>query len=849
MQRYNEDLDFENSKILTMDNEIQQYIAKEDDMFTSALGLLSGMEMKGAIPFKTFKTTFSTHLYLQGFYNSRAGDIYVKSRFTVRANHSQLAARVSNLYKRFRNPAYDTTKRIDLDGRDFIEHPNAHSSIYCQDYNFPSPISDREIIANIIWKRVSDDIIIVAVHPLTSHPKVDTKDTNAVIRGMFHSVFRITQLETGLSKVEWGLHINFGGHLPKPVVYNFLMPNFDRVLSHLQAYFANSIRLSDLSLEDGQLLGEVLVNQVKRAKKKGDWRKSAELGKVGVDQFLYISVAMRELLPRYPWLRILLHTIAMNKVRVAPTVITALSELKDDDAENLGKGMLTIILSNTEASAAVDHWIAQNPALEEFEKEQAWMRPFFVEIAQYSLSTSNFGLKLRVFGGALLSTIDLITDAYMTFDFFSNENEDQASFGRLSAAFIGLTMLIQIIISYGQNHKKTSYFVQDAFYVLIGFKSALDAYRVGSGLEREDHHVLSPLHEMTFCRCVEMIFEAVPASIVQIYALVVSKERKRRALFSILVSAATIGYTSSMVSYDWDTSSAQRKKAPSFYGFVPDKALRRAICFLSMLFLSFSHVLLRTFSCALLAITNFNWLMWYLGADMVLFFLYKIARNDFHYFVPLNGALRFVASFITRFGEKLIVDFTMMIHLRNPNEVGGLPFVFSVVLSLVASFVSVSVYLGHYDGEEKIGGGDLQTVLITLSTIWAASLIALVSVMNKDYLRTFYNMDTISDYNRRTVLDLREDQEELKALLFLDHQDTYKKWGDTILKPWTLSSWDRWEAEKPTWFTDAWIEHVPNDYIPWDWCVKYKKTKGRIDPKKRRNSTSIKELFGREEDR
>ena len=71
----------------------------------------------------------------------------------------------------------------------------------------------------------------------------------------------------------------------------------------------------------------------------------------------------------------------MNKVRVAPTVITALSELKDDDAENLGKGMLTIILSNTEASAAVDHWIAQNPALEEFEKEQTWMRPFFVEIA------------------------------------------------------------------------------------------------------------------------------------------------------------------------------------------------------------------------------------------------------------------------------------------------------------------------------------------------------------------------------------------------------------------------------------------------------------------------------------
>ena len=54
---------------------------------------------------------------------------------------------------------------------------------------------------------------------------------------------------------------------------------------HLEARpIQDAMEASDLSLEDGQLLGEVLVNQVKRAKKKGGWRKSAELGKVGVDQ-------------------------------------------------------------------------------------------------------------------------------------------------------------------------------------------------------------------------------------------------------------------------------------------------------------------------------------------------------------------------------------------------------------------------------------------------------------------------------------------------------------------------------------------------------------------------------------
>ena len=73
-------------------------------------------------------------------------------------------------------------------------------------------------------------------------------------------------------------------------------------------------------------------------------------------------------MPRHPWIRALLHEISLNQVKVAPTVTTALSDMKDKDAINLAKGLSTIILSNTEASATVDHWIAQNPALEEFEK-------------------------------------------------------------------------------------------------------------------------------------------------------------------------------------------------------------------------------------------------------------------------------------------------------------------------------------------------------------------------------------------------------------------------------------------------------------------------------------------------
>ena len=118
----------------------------------------------------------------------------------------------------------------------------------------------------------------------------------------------------------------------------------------------------------------------------------------------------------------------------------------------------------------------------------------FVEIAQFNLNTSNFGLKLRVLGGAVLSMVDLITDIYMTVQFSTTEGQE--GYGRINAWLIGLTMFFQILLSYLQNSKKPSIFFQDTFFTLIGFRPALDAYRVGSGSEQGDHHLMPPLQEI-----------------------------------------------------------------------------------------------------------------------------------------------------------------------------------------------------------------------------------------------------------------------------------------------------------------------------------------------------------------
>ena len=121
------------------------------------------------------------------------------------------------------------------------------------------------------------------------------------------------------------------------------------------------------------------------------------------------------------------------------------------------------------------------------------------------------------------------------------------------------------------------------------------------------------------------------------------------------------------------------------------------------------------------------------------------------------------------------------------------------------------------------------------------------SVVKREYLHSFYSMETASTYNRKAFLHLREDQDLEKSVVLADHPDIYMAWGDELIKPWTISNWNRWEDEKPAWFTDGWIEGVPNEYIPFEWRVKYKKTKGRVDDsqlQRRRSSISVRELVG-----
>ena len=173
-------------------------------------------------------------------------------------------------------------------------------------------------------------------------------------------------------------------------------------------------------------------------------------------------------------------------------------------------------------------------------------------------------------------------------------------------------------------------------------------------------------------------------SILQTSMYLKATEKTTSAAVSLFISAASTAYTSATLSYDFDTSVSKRRDSPKMYGYMPDEG--RSQVFLLMFLLSLLQVATKVFATALLALTNFNWLVIWLASDMGLFFLYKIARRDLIYFVPLVGWTKFAMAVFQRFTLKVVSDYSGVLFLRGPY--GKISF--SVAFALLLFFLTIT---------------------------------------------------------------------------------------------------------------------------------------------------------------
>jgi hypothetical protein len=168
-------------------------------------------------------------------------------------------------------------------------------------------------------------------------------------------------------------------------------------------------------------------------------------------------------------------------------------------------------------------------------------------IAQRLLESVSWGLKMRLYTGASLSTMDLFTDIFMIYTY--------AATGKKGAALsltvmVGLCFLGQLLIVWAQARKgPRRVMLKEMLIVLSGMKPGIDAKRVAEGNEHKKHAAMSPDMELAFTRSVEMAMEAIPGSLLQVKTLMQATKVSIVPLASIMVSAHTTGFSASTITF------------------------------------------------------------------------------------------------------------------------------------------------------------------------------------------------------------------------------------------------------------------------------------------------------------
>jgi len=337
--------------------------------------------------------------------------------------------------------------------------------------------------------------------------------------------------------------------------------------------------------------------------------------------------------------------------------------------------------------------------------------------------------------------------------------------------------------------------------------------------------------------------------VLQTYALFGAEEVGKSAVLSIFSSVFAIAFVSSTISFDFDIDPVKRLNTPDFYGYIPDT--NRAKVFVLMTVMTAAHVLMKVLGSALILRLNKVWFMFYMVGDMSLYFTVRVFRGDFRYWLRLDGVWSWIASILVRLIIKTVTDFTLLIQFRNQMDIGGSYFSASVVLNQIFCFISVHLYTKHLNdvankkGEDSIQNDEenalqsyLWNTVVGLFVLSMFSFGGLLKSIKREYFWTFFDTRTGPQFAVDNYRAAETDSSRFG--IFGYHPSYFDNIAEELMK-WLTENWDRWEEEKPEWFTAVAISTVPEDMLP----MKFKLGLGGNEEERRE---SLKKMVVEEEE-
>ena len=107
-----------------------------------------------------------------------------------------------------------------------------------------------------------------------------------------------------------------------------------------------------------------------------------------------------------------------------------------------------------------------------------------------------------------------------------------------------------------------------------------------------------------------------------------------------------------------------------------------------------------------------------------------------------------------------------------------------------------------------------ETLFAVVGGLFILSMISFsgfLAMINKDYLHTFYDYRTGRQFVTSSYKLLKTDKQKWNS--FSRHRSLNEDIEPELMK-WLNSNWDKWEDERPDFFTAAAISDIPGDMLP-----------------------------------
>jgi len=496
--------------------------------------------------------------------------IFGKSTTVIPASLNQILAFLWHFHSRARKETSDLERSV-------VESINIHHKIgyVCQNESIEGnnlKIPRSESVHSLIWKRLDYNHHHHHHHQnrtiiLSGTPTIHKNRPKCLGRERIEMSFvvKLEQLNKGRCKMTHSLSLDKGQLTGDKKITAHYVKNNLKLAEFVQQYFQKTRRLELLDAWDGKAMAEIFASEYNEQEMNEAKQSKQSLASIRVKSVTSSHVALKQFGVENLWFSHLMTAVISNKLRLPFDVESRLVALTAKEARTLGNNFASILASSTTPALAVEEWVLASKAMYELDKSVVWFRPMMVSIASRLLARVLWGAKFRLYFSAALSIMDLLTDIQVIYFFYKTGSYNYAL---INIAFIASNLLVQLLLAYAQNRKMgLKIMLKEMLIVILMVKPAVAAHRTAGGSEKLERKLAEDHLELTFTKCVDMVFESIPSMLLQTYHLLGDTGNvSKRAVLSIMVSASSIAFTSATISSDFDTDPKRRLDAPDFYG-------------------------------------------------------------------------------------------------------------------------------------------------------------------------------------------------------------------------------------------------------------------------------------------